>query len=690
MFNLSSIHYPASKNPEYTKYRQIVTNEYALLTTVIVGSIVLIGIPCWKYISSSWPVDVWSKLNIGKWLLLKSQTEQSQHHHLHQHQHQHQDQDQVQELGAPESQSLKRKINTWLFFHSTTIFQLSFWLCVLCSLLFINLNNGDLVFLAKRLGKIPTVCLPTILFLSIRPSPLPNVLYLLLLPIHKWISRIVIVQSVIHMVLYMGYFKFKNTWYKALTMDNIYGWIALLGFLVIIVTSLPYCRNRWYKTFYFNHYIWSWIIVICIQFHARPVKVTWYTAANLSILVGQVLYRLKLTRATPYFTDFQVIDILPNISLIEFPNELISKPAVNPGAHIRITTQESNIFGRLYKQFIPNYHPYTLVSLPLDSYQRLIVRKGGNFKLLNDRKYLICGSYDPHLLMMENKKKNQEKFSISNLKLNLNRLLIVVGGSAISFALPIIRVMNYHGIPIKCIWVVRDFKDIVLLNHFSDYIQGDDFEIFITGEYNHDDIFNLGAEEVEIAINDESEDEGEECCSRFTAGSPEPQLQIPNEASPLLQNIDNKSLKSGKSGKSGLSRKSSMSSIAFELPPETSNYFSNLYSRTLLKLNLENKIYQGRPTLNHRYYQWCMNESNFTQCSGPVDAGDNTFICCKDVLDKNRSETLALGSSSDLSNGKASNINCWVVSAGPKNLVRNVGLWARENGLKFHEESFSI
>lgn len=677
--NVTSIHYPNGKNPEYSRYRQNVTDEFALLTALLVSIIVVVGIPTWNYVShrSTKIVEAWSRLNLGRWLLLN----------------------QV---------SIFQRLLSWIFFHSTSIFQLTFWLVVLCPLLFSELNDGDLIFLAKRLGKLPVVCLPTILFLTIRPSPLPNVLYLSLLPIHKWISRIVIIQSVLHVILYLGYFQHKHTWFKLFKLENNYGWAAFLGFLIIMITSIGSFRERWYRIFYFNHYIWSWIIVICLQFHARPVKVTFYTCLNVIILVGQVLYRWRLTRRTKYLTDVQVIDILPQLSLVEFPNEVLSKPAINPGAHVRIAKYSSNVFGRFYQEIVPNYHPYTLVSLPLDQYQKLIVKKG-NFKLVNDQKYLISGTYDPHLLFMEEKKRSSEsRFSIANIKSNANRLLIVVGGSAISFAIPIIRVMSYHGLPVKVVWVVRDFRDVVVLNYFSDFIQGDDFEIFITGKYNHNEILGkiderTETEGVEIAIDDGSEDEGE-CCSVFPPEglevSEDGEIVADNEivnnggtsateTDPLLSMSSSthtfESTRSIKSKKS--SRRSSISSNPFEIPPETSTFQSNLYRRTLVKLNLVNKIYQGRPTLNHRYHQWCTNESNFTQCSGPIAIDDNTFICCRDVpVDKHGNDLPR----QDGSAKRTSDTNCWVVSAGPKNLVRNTGLWARESGLKFHEESFFV
>ena len=79
---------------------------------------------------------------------------------------------------------------------------------------------------------------------------------------------------------------------------------------------------------------------------------------------------------------------------------------------------------------------------------------------------MIAGSYDPHLLFIGSK--SSQNFSLSKLLVNAKRLLIVIGGSAISFALPILRVMNYHGIPTKIVWVIKDFRDVLVLDILMD------------------------------------------------------------------------------------------------------------------------------------------------------------------------------------------------------------------------------
>lgn len=684
-------HYPISKTPESTKLRKHTNTKYGNLTSLVLVvfllGLVLINtlVRRGHYLHNNFKILNWcyKKLNnrgrLGEWL----------------------------------------KIAIFRIYHNmSTIIQLIFWLTVLSSLSLSELYHGDLIFLSTRLGRVAVNCLPTVLFLTLRPSPLPNTLYLSLIPIHKWLSRFIIFQSVIHTVIYCGYFDFKGTWKKAWKPENIYGWIALCGFLMIFATSISRVRNFHYKLFYFIHYSCTWIIVLTLQFHVRPVKMPFYTAVNLGILIFQIIHRLRMTKISQ-MGDFKIVNVSPNLLYIEFPNHLISHASVNPGSHIRLTNYSGNPWKRIFKQLIPNYHPFTLVSLPNDFTQKLIIRKG-NFKFL-DQKYLVTGSYDAKLLFIHNK---TNKFQISKLTINTKRILIVVGGSAISFALPILRVMNYHGIPIKIVWVIKDFRDIAILKFFDGYIHGDDFEIFVTGSELIDDSKSMKSygtfgtataspspfydperneieslltnpnkilknrwedENVDISVTEDgAKVENDDDCYRDSAVESSEADDISSDDSissnDMIDSQDPSPYSSGWNDTSlshSLGTTSSSGTNEHFVPKvkslsDMSRSYLDKYKNTVKKLNISNKIYKGRPTLNHRYYNWCLHEG-FTQCSGPVSV-DGDLLCCRD-LPRN------LVSEADAS-------KVWVVSAGPKGLVDNVKLWASENGLKFHEEAF--
>ncbi|KAI5951195.1 FRE8 [Candida jiufengensis] len=730
-------HFPKGKTKEYSDLRNYTTYKYGQITTFLL-IIYILAIPVYNYIKIH---NYRSKFHY-----LKTFYSKLNYYIIHDYQ------------PNCSNASLKEKIVTNLaitikaiafkiLLHYSTIIQLTFWIFFLSTLSLVDIYHGDLIFLAKRLGRVCANCLPTVLFLTLKPSPLPNTLYLTLIPIHKWLSRLIIIQAVIHTIIYLFYFNFTDTWFKMWKMENVFGWIALLGFLIIIITSLSNFRAKFYRVFYFLHYSCTWIIVGTLQIHIRPDPYTFYTIANCSILFAQILYRLHLTRVSTK-SEVKVIDVSPNLSLIEFPNSLIAKPAIAPGAHIRITNYSSSIFVRIWKQLIPNYHPYTLVSLPQDRDQKLIIRKS-NFQIYNNHRYLITGSFDPHLLFInykQPKNSNNKKFSLSKLHVEAKRVLIVVGGSAISFALPILRVMNYHGVPTKVVWVIKDFRDVLILKYFDGYIHGDDFEIFITGNetfqqdklqrkpisnlytsipkksslpslhydlenettpllnQSNDQITSLNKENqienVDIGVNsDDENDDNSDCtqnnetfCSRQTYNELDDILDddinsLDHESTTNDQNeIDINAIEDGDDedqnelpNQPHHSRKSSMNE------PFNPTYGTNStdqikswihqFKDLTTNLKLNKKIYKGRPKLNYRYYNWCINEG-FTQCSGPVEDENHNLVCCRD-LPRNKIVQ--------------EDINCekiWVIGAGPLKLVENVKLWSSENGLKFHEEAF--
>ncbi|KAI5963744.1 FRE8 [Candida pseudojiufengensis] len=513
----SYFHFPKGKTKEYSDLRNKTTIKYGNITTILL-IIYIISIPIYNYFIIHY--------YRSKFHFLKRFYSKLNYYIIHDYQPNCLNAS-IWEKIVTNLAIIIKKIAFQILLHFSTIIQLIFWVVFLSSLSLIDIYHGDLIFLAKRLGRVCANCLPTVLFLTLRPSPLPNILYLTLIPIHKWLSRLIIVQAVIHTIIYLFYFNYSNTWFKAWKLENIYGWIALFGFLVIIFTSLSKFRARWYKTFYFCHYASTWIIVACLQFHIRPSPYTLYTIANVSILLCQIIYRLHLTRVSTK-SEVKVIDVSPNLSLIEFPNNLIVKPAIAPGAHIRITNYSSNFIVRIWKQIIPNYHPYTLVSLPQDKQQKLIIRKS-KFKILNNYRYLITGSFDPHLMFIhykQPKNSSNTNFTLSKLHIDAKRVLIVVGGSAISFALPILRSMNYHGIPTKVIWVIKDFRDVLILKYFEGYIHGDDFEIFITGNDNLDQEKSLLTSKYSSNLKKRS-------------SQPSMHYDLENEETPLLNSLTN-------------------------------------------------------------------------------------------------------------------------------------------------------
>lgn len=257
---LDYFHYPIGKSKNYKNLRKMTTARYGQITTFILIAF-LILIPIHRYLIKN-----------GYTLTNKLQILRSVNRRLNKYIY---PSDDLHESHRQYYKRLRSRLalraKTWIFnfsYHASTIFQLAFWLTVLSSLSLTDIHNGDLLFLAARLGRVAAVCLPTILFLTLRPSPLPNTLYLTLIPIHKWLSRMVILQLVLHVSIYCGYFHKNGTWKKALKTENIYGWVAVFGFLVMIITSVLKIRTVCFKLAFLHQSL----LLVVGNCHLSPVS----------------------------------------------------------------------------------------------------------------------------------------------------------------------------------------------------------------------------------------------------------------------------------------------------------------------------------------------------------------------------------------------------------------------------------
>ncbi|KAL6946867.1 hypothetical protein ACO0QE_001719 [Hanseniaspora vineae] len=360
-------------------------------------------------------------------------------------------------------------------------------------------NYGDLINITKRLGRISCALYPPLLCLTLRPSPLPHTMYLNLIPVHKWISRIVILASFLHTVLYFSYFIYFNSLFKVLKWANFAGVLAMCCFIIIGVTSLRLVRRGNFTFFYSNHYVCTWISVVLLDIHSRPT-IKWFTSMNYMLLVGQIFYRLYHTKNCE---KVSIVNISSNLSIMEFDRKYLTKQPEYPSSHVRINNlhyENNNALQRWWKlvwyTVIPLQHPFTVASLPNEDNVRLIIRKG-NFPLIDQAPYAITGTFESKVpfLHKPNKAPHYMASSVSSpvspllfdeshgkkkFYIDARKVLIVVGGSAISFGLPLLRVLNYNGINCKLIWVTRDYQDLCLLNYFQKNFYG--LEIYITGE----------------------------------------------------------------------------------------------------------------------------------------------------------------------------------------------------------------
>ncbi|KAK9474499.1 uncharacterized protein V1510DRAFT_411219 [Dipodascopsis tothii] len=305
-------------------------------------------------------------------------------------------------------------------------------------------THGDVLALAKRAGRITASMVPSVLFLSLKPSPVPHALYLELVGVHSWLGRLVGLFGTAHAVLYLVYFGAKHRLAHALAPYNALGVLALLGFAAMALFSLERFRRANYTLFYRAHYVLAWACVCAVALHARP-RIWLLITLMLGLLWGQLLFRLY---AGARVDDLRVTAVTRDLLVVEIPRHVLPV-SYGPGSHIRLAeSPKDNPLA-----WISPSHPYTVCSAPADKKSlRLLVRPTRRFPLFSGRPYLVSGPY-PSL--------HPAFFNAAR------RVLLVAGGVGISFVAPVARELHSRGADVLVLWAVRSVSEIHALELLS-------------------------------------------------------------------------------------------------------------------------------------------------------------------------------------------------------------------------------
>ncbi|KAK9491284.1 hypothetical protein V1508DRAFT_374299 [Lipomyces doorenjongii] len=343
---------------------------------------------------------------------------------------------------------------------------LPLWLSVcLCAFILALLSlaetHDDYLYITKRLGRVAVATMPSLYFLSLRPSPIPRESYLRLLPLHIWLARIIVLLSTLHGVLYINY------WAQVGKLAQFFEWVNLLGvlaatsFLLALVVSISYFRNHNHELFYKTHYVFAWACVPILAYHARP-KIWLILFYLVAFLVGQFVQRHFLGK----YVRLGVRRISTHTQIITLPRNLFPK-YFSPGAHVRIAP--TRLMSPFW--FIAASHPYTIASLASDEESvRLIVKPGKKFHLEDNDQYIIYGPYpSPTYEFFVDMNQNPQ---------TSRRIAVISGGVGISFAAPIVTSLRRINAKVKLLWATRTKKDLILLK-----ILGlEDVDVFISPE----------------------------------------------------------------------------------------------------------------------------------------------------------------------------------------------------------------
>jgi len=408
----------------------------------------------------------------------------------------------------------------------------------------------------------------------------------------------------------------------------------------------------------------------------------------------------------------KIIDISSTLAIMEFPKNYLTRKPKYPSSHLRINNIHSSswLAGSLKNIFytlVPLQHPFTIASLPTDDFCKLIIRKG-NFPLVNESSYLVTGCFETKIPFFKNIG-NRVFGDISALTADLHgkkyhidarKVMMVVGGSAISFGLPMLRVLNYNGINCKLIWVTRDYQDLCLLNYFKKNFAG--LEIYITGENFKNDqdlgIDYVDFEDENVRVADE---EQQQLFSQTATAAENGSLHVSRSTASLLQkNYGSINFPANNAGdeidfttaaslKSSSVREHSSSALNGGVPATNADFFrkpsivvppvveSQYGQETRIQVPAGVCVNFGRPVLGLAEYAWCLEgDCGVSMIQAALQQSD---ICFgeNDLLDPNT-----------MSVSKEVLAKTWVLAAGPQGLVESTKRWSIEHGFQFQDEVY--
>lgn len=302
----------------------------------------------------------------------------------------------------------------------------------------------DYLFLVKRLGSVSVAMLPAIHFFALRPSPLPRMFYLQLLPLHKWLSRIFVLTMLSHGLLYFAIYLQLGKVRKLGYISNLCGILACCLFVAIGFSSLKQIRRRFYNLFYSVHYFTAWVSLPLLYYHARVSRT--YVVIAGCLLMAQACYRVYISRHVKLPVQY----ISQSMFFISIPKENLPRTLqryYSPGSHLRVSDP-------LYKTstWLKSSHPYTIASLPEDPNLTLVIRKT-RYPIKLRRLYALTGPYSSL----------PPPFFEDAAGGLVKRALFVAGGTGIAFVAPIMRHLRQLGVPVKLLWAIRDANDSKVL-----------------------------------------------------------------------------------------------------------------------------------------------------------------------------------------------------------------------------------
>lgn len=336
--------------------------------------------------------------------------------------------------------------------HMPLAWQVVMWLAIDVAMLLVPYTNAMLttpvyihfklwMSMLKRSGRVGLAMYPFIIFLSLRPNPLPDVLYLRLLPLHIWLSRLSIACIMFHSFGFLAKWIKNDGWKKGVPklFGGLMGWGTAATTLLLLTLVLGYSRvrQRCYRLFFSLHIITAWASVPLMYMHCDP-EANLYIFLSAALLVYNAVVRIVTAYNLSKSADSYDVVSEPesDLLLVRIDKCLMQKlvglgrkdlrPHVHyPGAHLRINYALYNPKAWLFAS-----HPYTIVSEPQSDTFDLVLKKSGRFfQKIFEKNYGNFSINTPFKALQPDHFERADYQHVS----------IVCGGAGIAFGIPIFK-----------------------------------------------------------------------------------------------------------------------------------------------------------------------------------------------------------------------------------------------------------
>lgn len=297
--------------------------------------------------------------------------------------------------------------------------------------------------LLKRFGRLGYSLVPVNLLLILKPN---FINYLILVPVHKWLSRFIVVLASVHSIGFLVKWLLAGELLKAFNIWNFLGVVLFVNFLVLMIISLRKFRTVNYLLFYVIHNLSVVSFVVLITLHARP-NVGILTAINLLLLLVNLITKINYCKVAA--SSVKVVKF-KTLGLLKFEKP-INYPILLPGSHLRVINTSKGSW--LWK----SSHPYTIINNHENINLVISTRTKFSDTIMDSTSgsnYLLSYPYS-------------SSFNIINYQQDL--IYFVVGGSGISLYLSFINYYQNLNIAfnVNLFWSIKHKQDLKLLDHLN-------------------------------------------------------------------------------------------------------------------------------------------------------------------------------------------------------------------------------